>query len=200
MLKQLAALSAAILLAATMLVAHGDATHLMGTVTAIDAKTVTIKDKDSKSINVMLEKTTKYLENKKAATKDDVKVGARVVIDAKMDEKMKMYKAEEIHIGTAAADAKPAQKAAGKKEFTFRGKVEKIDPKTKMLTINGEKVEGWMNAMTMAYPVDKEDVLKQVKVGDRITAKVYEGDLVLHDVHVAPPAAEQKDGKSAPKK
>src|SRR6266404_7863672 len=81
-----------------------------------------------------------------------------------------------------AGQAAKGEKKAAKKEFTFHGKVEKIDPKTKMLTINGEKVEGWMAAMIMAYPVDKEDVLKQVKVGDQITAKVYEGDMVLHDV------------------
>jgi len=115
MLKQLAALSLTTLLAASPLFAHGDATHLMGTVTSIDAKTVTIKDKDGKSINVMLDKTTKYLKDKKAAVKDDMKVGTRVVIDAKMDEKMKMYDAEEIQIGAAAADAKPAAKSAPSK-------------------------------------------------------------------------------------
>jgi Cu/Ag efflux protein CusF len=103
-------------------------------------------------------------------------------------------------IAYAKQATKAAQKDAGKKEFTFHGKVEKIDPKTKMVTINGEKVEGWMAAMIMAYPVDKEEVLKQVKVGDRITAKVYAGDMVLHDVHVVPPTPENKSEKSAPKK
>jgi Cu/Ag efflux protein CusF len=96
--------------------------------------------------------------------------------------------------------AKGDKKAAAKKEFIFHGKVEKVDPQTKMLTINGEKVEGWMAAMTMAYRVDKEDTLKQVKVGDQITAKVYEGDLILHEVKVVPAGAEKKTGKSAPKK
>ena len=31
------------------------------------------------------------------------------------------------------------------------------------LTVNGEKVEGWMDAVTMSYPVDKPEVLKMVK-------------------------------------
>ena len=83
----------------------------------------------------------------------------------------------------------------GKKEFAFRGKVEKVDANAKSLTVNNEAVPGWMGAMSMAYKVDKADeVLKVVKVGDQITAKVYEGDFTLYDVRVVPPA-----GKAAPK-
>jgi Cu/Ag efflux protein CusF len=78
---------------------------------------------------------------------------------------------------------------AGKKSFTFKGKVEKVDVAAKKITVSGEKVEGWMDSMTMPYAVDKEDVLMKLKVGDQITAKVYEGDfMVLHDVQVVPPA------------
>jgi Cu/Ag efflux protein CusF len=43
-----------------------------------------------------------------------------------------------------------------------------------------------MNAMTMAYPVDKPETLKGIKAGDRISATVFEGDLTLHDVKVVP--------------
>jgi hypothetical protein len=98
-----------------LLLAHGDATHLAGTVTAVNPTTLTIKLQTGKSETVMLEKATKYLTGTKAATAADLKVGTRVVIDAKMDEKMKMYTAEEIRIGvadTAAAKAAPAAKAA----------------------------------------------------------------------------------------
>src|SRR6266516_3773501 len=45
-----------------------------------------------------------------------------------------------------------------------------------------------MRAMAMEYGVDKDDVINRVKVGDRITAKVYDGDLTLYDVAVIPPA------------
>ena len=55
---------------------------------------------------------------------------------------------------------------AGKKEHTFKGKVEKVDANAKTFTVNGEKVEGWMDAMTMVYVPDKEDVLKKVKPGE----------------------------------
>ena len=75
-----------------------------------------------------------------------------------------------------------AQDAAKGKPMTFHGKVEAVTDKG--LTVNGEKVEGWMDAMTMSYPVDKADVLKKVKVGDTIMATVYKGDITLHDVQV----------------
>ena len=77
----------------------------------------------------------------------------------------------------------------GKKEYTFKGKIEKVNADAKSLTVNGEKVDGWMSAMTMTYKVDKPEILKTLKVGDTITAKVYEGDfMTLYDVKVeAPP-------------
>jgi Cu/Ag efflux protein CusF len=78
-----------------------------------------------------------------------------------------------------------AQDTAKGKGMTFHGKVEAITPKG--LTVNGEKLEGWMDAMTMTYPVDKPDVLKKVKIGDTIMATVYKGDITLHEVQVMPP-------------
>jgi hypothetical protein len=87
-----------------LLLAHGD--PIMGTVTAVTSDTFTIKDKDNKPVVIMLEKGTKYLMNDKPAKKTDLKVGARVVIDAHMEEKMKMYSAEEVNIGSSAAPTK----------------------------------------------------------------------------------------------
>jgi len=85
-----------------------------------------------------------------------------------------------------SANAQPT----GRNSFTFRGKVEQVNTNTKRLMIHGEKVEGWMDAMTMAYAIDKpDDVLGRVKVGDQITAKVYEGDLTLYEVQVVSTAA-----------
>lgn len=80
------------------------------------------------------------------------------------------------------------------KAMTFHGKVEAVTEKG--LTVNGEKVDGWMAAMTMNYPVDKPEVLKAIKVGDQIMATVYQGDMILHNVMVMPP---DKSGKQKSK-
>ena len=66
-----------------------------------------------------------------------------------------------------------AQDAAKSKPMTFHGKIEAVTDKG--LTVNGGKVEGWMDAMTMSYPVDKPDVLKKVRAGDTITATSTKG-------------------------
>ena len=82
------------------------------------------------------------------------------------------------------------------KAHEFRGKVEKVDVKTKTLTVNGENVQGWMAAMTMTYSADKEDVVTKVKVGDQITATVYDGEFSkLYDVKVVPPESKTPPAK-----
>ncbi len=74
---------------------------------------------------------------------------------------------------------------AKEKSYTFHGKVEAITDKG--LTVDGEKVAGWMDAMKMTYAVDKPDVLKMVKVGDQIMATGHEGDMTLCNVMTMPP-------------
>jgi len=71
-----------------------------------------------------------------------------------------------------------------KKPYTFHGKVEAVKESSQSLTINGESVPGWMEAMTMDYKVDDPAILKKVKVGDQITATVYAGDYSLHKVQI----------------
>ncbi len=78
-----------------------------------------------------------------------------------------------------------------KKSFSFHGKVESIDAASKSMTVDGDKVEGWMDAMSMKYTVDNADVFKTVKVGDMIEATVYDGDYKLYRVHVVKSAAKK---------
>ncbi len=85
-----------------------------------------------------------------------------------------------------------AQGSAGKKALTFHAKVEAVEESAQSLKVNGEKVEGWMDAMTMSYKVDNPAILKKVKPGDQIMATVYEGDMILHNVRVMKEGAMKK--------
>lgn len=76
-----------------------------------------------------------------------------------------------------------------KKSYVFKGKVQSVG--TKSMTVANEKIEGWMDAMTMMYVVDKPEVLKTIKPGDQIRATVYDGDTKLYDVKVVAPAAKK---------
>src|SRR5215475_10794534 len=115
MFKKLMVCAFTFLFTAGLLLAHGNATHLMGTVTAVGKDSVTIQDKDGKPVVVTLEKTTKYFKNKKAATIADLTVGTRVVIDAEMDQKTKTYTAEEIQVGATDTSTPSAKTAPTKK-------------------------------------------------------------------------------------
>jgi hypothetical protein len=106
MLNRLTLCVVAVFLSCSLLLAHGD--PIMGTVTAVSNDSFTIKDKTDKPIVIMLEKSTKYIKADKPVKKDELKPGVRVIIDAHMDTKMKMYAAEEVTIGTAPAA--PAKK------------------------------------------------------------------------------------------
>jgi len=87
-------------------------------------------------------------------------------------------------VATVLACISLAYATPDKKAYDFRGKVEAVDEKAGTLRVNGEEVKGWMEAMTMDYKVDDPMVLHEVKAGDRIMATVYDGDMVLHNVHV----------------
>ena len=106
--KLLATAMMTILMSAVALFAHGDAEHVMGTISAIQGEHVTVKLQDGKTQIVMLDKSTKYFSGEKKAKKEDVKVGARVVIDAKMDTKVKMLVASEVRLGVTDNKNQPA--------------------------------------------------------------------------------------------
>ena len=81
--------------------AHGNAVHILGTVTAVSDHSITVKTTtgDTKTVDVLSE--TKILKSDKTVTLKDIQVGDRVSIHAgKENDKLQ---AEEIKIGAAPA-------------------------------------------------------------------------------------------------
>jgi len=78
----------AVLLApAGALLAHeGHAHKVMGKVVAIDAEQIEVESTDGKKVAGVLSGDTKYLRGEAAVTREDVKVGERVVIVVVEDE------------------------------------------------------------------------------------------------------------------
>ena len=76
--------------------------------------------------------------------------------------------------GCARQPAKPKDPPM---EYTMRGEVKAVDPKNQLATVDHEKIEGWMGAMTMDYPVKNQHEFSKLRVGSRIEAKVVVQDL-----------------------
>jgi Cu/Ag efflux protein CusF len=56
--------------------------------------------------------------------------------------------------------------------YPFRGTVMKLDPNSNVASIHNEKVEGWMEPMTMDYPVESRNEYLALHKGEKITATV----------------------------
>lgn len=97
-----------------------------------------------------------------------------------------------------AASASVAQQP--KRAHTFTGTITAVNAATKTASVNGDAVPGWMTAMTMTYRIDPPEAIARLKAGDRITATVYDGDVMtLHGVRiVGPPRQRRTSGPGLP--
>ena len=62
------------------------------------------------------------------------------------------------------------------KQYQLHGEVVRVDPQNKTATINAQKIEGWMEAMTMEFPVRESKEFEKLAPGRHITATVYVTD------------------------
>lgn len=86
-----------VLLFSTLVLAHGNEQHVMGTVTKIEEGSIVVKTKEGDTKTVMVMPTTKFVKGTTAATQKDLKVGDRVVVHA--EPMGNMLHATEIKIG-----------------------------------------------------------------------------------------------------
>lgn len=66
------------------------------------------------------------------------------------------------------------------KRYPMQGTVISVDPTGKMATIAAGKIDDWMEAMTMEYPVKPDSDLAKLHAGDRIEATVVVNGTVYY--------------------
>ena len=57
-------------------------------------------------------------------------------------------------------------------EYQMRGEVVRLDPQGQLAAVKHGKIEGWMEAMTMEYPIRDKQEFAKLKVGEKIQAKI----------------------------
>ena len=82
--------------------AHGNQTHVMGTVTSISDSSITVETTSKKMITVSLSITTKFQKSGSPTALKDLKVGDKVVIHATGPEDKLV--ATEVRFGTISKD------------------------------------------------------------------------------------------------
>lgn len=74
------------------------------------------------------------------------------------------------------------------RRYPMQGEVKAVDPAAKMAVIDAGKIDDWMEAMTMEYPVKPDSELAKLHAGDHIAATVVVDGVVYYvtDVKVVP--------------
>jgi hypothetical protein len=106
-MKKLAFLAISMLLLSTLVFAHGNLAHVIGTVVEVTDHSISVKIADGSVKVVAFDGETHFLKGTVPATIKDIVVGSRVVIRAHQNGD-KFHAAEvKIGINTAAANSKP---------------------------------------------------------------------------------------------
>jgi len=64
-----------------------------------------------------------------------------------------------------------------KQRYQLRGKILRLRPEARIASIDHEKIDGWMEAMTMEFPIPSEADFAKLKEGAVIRATVNVNDL-----------------------
>ena len=86
----------------------------------------------------------------------------------------------------------PATKSAPQKHYQLTGKIVSVDAKDQTADIDAAAIKGYMEAMTMGYPIHSKNEFASLHPGDHITATldVFEdGSYTVSHIKILPPAA-----------
>lgn len=70
----------------------------------------------------------------------------------------------------AACSPKPANTSGPEKHYAFSGDILSLNPKAQTASINGAAIPGYMDAMTMDYPIKSSAEFKTLHVDEKIKA------------------------------
>jgi protein SCO1/2 len=63
------------------------------------------------------------------------------------------------------------------KTYQLTGEIIAMDAPTQVITVKHEEIKGWMDAMTMGFPIKEKAEFEKLKPGTKITAEVnVQGD------------------------
>jgi len=101
-MKRTMAIFALLFALSSIVFAHGNEKHVMGTVTSISDSSIAVETTAKKTVLVSLSTATKFIKSGSPATLKDLRVGDRVVIHATGAEDKLV--ASEVRFGTMAKD------------------------------------------------------------------------------------------------
>ena len=76
--------------------------------------------------------------------------------------------------------AKMPDRGAEEKKYQLHGVIVRLDQQAQTATIKHEQIKGWMEAMTMEFPVPSKTEFAQLSRGQTIRATVFVRDLDYH--------------------
>ena len=75
-----------------------------------------------------------------------------------------------------------AQSNSKTKAYALHGTIEEVKDQEKKCTVKHDKIEGYMEAMTMDYGVSDPEMFKRIKAGDEIVATIYQDEYTLYNI------------------
>jgi Cu/Ag efflux protein CusF len=79
-----------------------------------------------------------------------------------------------------SACSRMPDRGAVEKKYQLKGVIVGLDPNLKTATIKHGPIEGWMEAMTMEFPVPSREEFSRLRIGQTIGATVFVRDLDYH--------------------
>jgi Cu/Ag efflux protein CusF len=72
------------------------------------------------------------------------------------------------------------ERGADEKKYQLHGVIVRLDPALHTVTIKHGPIVGWMEAMTMEFPVPSKEEFARLREGQTISATVFVRDLDYH--------------------